>query len=200
MHRSRSTRLILPLLLAAVGVLLAAGFCSGAEFSADIVQKASKKTYTGKIYVKGGKMRQEVRTSRFTDIVINRPDQKSVYYVIPEDKAYMKVTSRVRVGADDPAARARMKKMGKMKKLGTEKVNGYVCTKTQWTTKTAPKYVLTEWSCPKLGVLLRTEFKGPGGAGVLIEYKNIKEGGVSDSVFDLPRGYRRIATPTAPKG
>lgn len=199
MHRNRSTRLALPIMLTIAGALLAAGFCMGAEFSGDIIQKTPNKTYTGKIYVKGGKMRREVTLSaKEKDMVISRPDQKAVWYVIPEERIYMKASPRVIVGVDDPGARERLKKVGVMKKLGSEKVNGYTCSKTQWTTKGNPKYILTEWSCAKLGVLLRSEIKGPTGT-VLVEYKNIKEGGVKDSVFDMPKGYRRAKTPTAPK-
>jgi hypothetical protein len=182
-----------------MGALLVSGLCSGAEFSADMVQKVFNKTYKGKLYVKGNKLRREATvSSRRTDIAIYRPDQKSIWYVMTESKTYMKVTDRIVIGGDDPTAVMRMKQIGVMKKLGKEKINGYVCNKVQWATKGPAKYVLTEWTSDKLIMPLRTEFKSPRGIAV-IEYRNIKEGGVSNSVFELPKGYRRVKTPTAPK-
>ena len=199
MYRSRLPRLLLPLLMAVMGALLVSGFCSGAEFSADMVQKVFKQTYKGKLYVKGSKIRREATLPGVrTDIVIFRADKKSIWYVMPKSKSYMKVTDRVIIGGDDPVATARMKRIGVMKKLGKEKINGYVCSKVQWTTKGPAKYVLTEWTSDKLIMPLRIEFKSSRGI-VLIEYKNIKEGGVPDSVFELPKGYKRAKTPTAPK-
>ena len=185
--------------MAVMGALLVSGFCSGAEFSADMVQKVFKRTFKGKLYVKGNKLRREATIPGVrTEIAIYRPDKKSIWYVMPKSKTYMKVTDRIVIGGDDPAATARMKQIGVMKKLGKEKINGYVCSKVQWATKGPAKYVLTEWTSDKLIMPLRTEFKSSRGI-VLIEYKNIKQGGVPDSVFELPKGYKRVKTPTAPK-
>lgn len=188
----------MPLFLAVVFALLVAGACVGAEFSASMYQKCMNKTYNGKIYIKGSKLRQEITDGPMKQIALFRPDKSVVWLLQPTKKTYMRVSQRVIIGADDPVARARMKQMGVMKKLGTEKVSGYVCNKTQWATGGGAKYVLTEWKSDKLQIPVRTTFTGPNG-NVLIEFRNIKEGGVPDSVFELPQGYKRVQTPSAPK-
>lgn len=187
---------MLPVLVAA-GAFLISAVCPAAEFSADMVQKTSKKTIKGKMYVKGDKLRQEITQGGEKEIVIFRPDKKVVWFLQPGKKTYMKVSQRIIIGVDDPAVRARMKRIGTMKKLGTAKLNGYTCNKIQWSTKSGAKYVLTEWTSDKLKIAVKSEFKEPSGVSS-VEYKNIKEGGVSDSVFELPKGYKRVQTPTAP--
>lgn len=185
------------LVLAVTGLLLLSVTCSAATFSADVIQKGRKQVLKGKLYVKGAKVRQEITVGGEKQATIFRPDKKLVWLLYPGTKSYMLVSQRVISGMDDPAARARIKDLSTTKKLGKETVNRYLCTKTRYTTRGEPKYVLTEWFADKLKHVIKMEVKGPGQNDV-IECKNIKEGNVPDSLFEIPKGYKKIATPTAP--
>jgi len=194
---SRFTRASRYLILAAAGLLLLSVTCSAATFSADMIQSGRGQVLKGKLYVKGTKVRQEITAGGRKQATIFRPDKKLVWLVYPGNKTYMQVTQRVISGMDDPAARARIKEMSTTKKLGKQTVNGYLCTKTQYITRGGYKYVLTEWYADKLKHVIKMEVKS-GPQVSVIEYKNIKEGNAPDSLFELPKGYKKIPTPTGP--
>jgi hypothetical protein len=194
---SRFARASRYLVLAASWLLLLSVTCSAATFSADMIQKGVGRVIKGKLYVKGTKVRQEITAGGQKQATIVRPDKKLVWLLYPGKRSYMLVTRRVISGIDDPAAQARIKQMSTTKKLGKETVNRYLCTKTQYTTRSKYKYVLTEWYADKLKYVIKMEVKGVGQNDV-IEYKNIKEGNVPDSMFEVPKGYRKIPTPTGP--
>ena len=179
------------------GILILSGIGLAAEFSADMMQSSGKTVNKGKLYVKSGKVRQEI-TSGMKQIVIVRPDKKLVWMLDPVAKTYMKVTGKVIRGLDDPGARARIKEIGTAKPISKETVNGYLCEKRQWVTKGVPRTTVTEWVSRQLGFALKTEMKDPSSKKV-IEYKNIKVGRISDSLFEIPRGYRSLAVPVQPK-
>ena len=176
---------------------LVAGSCSAAEFSADVIQKGRGEILSGKLYVKAAKVRKEIVSGGRKEIVIYRPDQKAVLLLYPGRKTYMTVSDRIISGLDDPSARARLKKISTVKHLGNEKINGYVCARTQWVTRGTSPLTLTEWYSKKLDRVIKIEMKTRFETS-LIECRNIKEGGVSSTLFDLPRGYKKIATPTPP--
>lgn len=197
MLRSRFARASRYLILAASGLLLLSVACSAATFSADMIQTGRGEALKGKLYVKGTKVRQEITAGGQKQATIFRPDKKLVWLIYPGKKQYMQVTQRVISGMDDPAARARIKEISTVKKLGKQTVNGYLCTKTQYVTRPPYGYTLTEWYADKLAHVIKMEIKSGPQVNV-IEYKNIKEGKVSDSVFELPKGYKKIPTPTGP--
>ena len=194
---SRFARASRYLVLAASWLLLLSVTCSAATFSADMIQKGGGQVLKGKLYVKGTKVRQEITAGGLKQATIFRPDKDLVWLVYPGRKSYMLVTRRVISGMDDPAARARIKEMSTTKKLGKETVNGYLCTKTRYITRGPGSYTLTEWYADKLKHVIKMEVKSGPQVNV-IEYKNIKAGNVPDSLFELPKGYKRIPTPTGP--
>lgn len=179
------------------GVFILSGIGFAAEFSADMVQTREKALNKGKLYVKGGKIRQEITVGR-KQIVIVRPDKKLVWTLDPATKIYMVVTQKIMRGFDDPAFRAGVKKIGAPKRVVKETVNGYLCEKRRWVTKGTPATTLTEWVSRQLGIVLKSEMKAPW-ATTVIEYKNIKVGKVPDSLFEIPKGYKAMTPPPAPK-
>ncbi|MBP1750099.1 MAG: putative exported protein [Deltaproteobacteria bacterium] len=71
------------------------------------------------------------------------------------------------------------------KAMGTETINGYSAKKFQVTVKGAKgkTETITQW--------FSTEYNFPvkiAGEKWSVEYKNIKKGGVADSMFELPKG------------
>src|SRR3990172_6482918 len=87
----------------------------------------------------------------------------------------------------DPEDRA------KMKLLGTETINGFDCEKyeidTAYEGKSLKQYV---WIAKKLGMPVKSV---SADGSMTMEYRDIKVGGVADSVFDLPQGYQKMDMP-----
>jgi len=163
------------------------GWGQAAEFSATVVKRTNGGEVQGRIFVKGDKVRREVSTSRGLTITILRPDKQLIWMVLPAQKAYMElpnlaeITGELQQFSQDRAG---------MRSLGTETVNGYQCDKYETSFKTnggSIKHFM--WVARKLGMPLR--ITSPDGV-LLTEYREIKEGGVPEALFELPAGYQNL--------
>jgi outer membrane lipoprotein-sorting protein len=56
---------------------------------------------------------------------------------------------------------------------------------------------MTQWFSKKLNFPIKMEMDGPSGH-VTTEYKNIKENGLSSSLFEIPAGYQKMPMPAMP--
>ena len=196
--RRKETKKVLVILAGAV--LLALGLAIptwAAEFSADMLQKMAGQTQTGKIFMKGSKMRMEMDTPGGKTINIILPDEGKSIMLIPQQKMYMEMSSADTPGSPPPAGKDDLEKMADLKNLGKEKINGYSCDKYEviYNDKTMGKMI--QWISPKLNIPLKMAGEGPHGDFTL-EYKNIKEGGVPDSMFQVPPGYQKMQMPSMP--
>ena len=186
--------------VAAVLVLgiAAGGVCVAAEFSADEITKHPGQSSTEKIYVKGTKIRQEkTMMDGWKMISISRPDKKVLWMLDPARKTY----SEHKFGAKDFGGKARMsngdrltvthvKDMGVRKLVGKETVNGYACDKYSESFKDKKRGTMHVWVAKKLNWPIKFDQKG-GRFSMQRELKNIKEGGVKDSMFEIPKGYKK---------
>ena len=186
----RFTRKFLAGIFAAlVSSLLLGGAALAAEFSADMVMKSPDgETMAGKVFVKAGKIRQEFDNDGEKMVTILRPDKKLSWVLMVEEKAYMEM--KMKPSAEDPALVEKADPV-KVKRLGNETVNGFVCEKIQVTEGST---VITQWLSKELGWPLKGEVKAPEGVSTH-EYKNIRKGNVADSLFELPSGYQKMALP-----
>jgi outer membrane lipoprotein-sorting protein len=168
------------------------GWTLAAEFSAQMITRGAPPEETqGKIYFKGDKIRQEFGGGEEAHISILRFDKKVVWMVMPGQKMYMEmpltaqVTGKMMQIPQDEA---------QPKLLGTETVNGYAADKYEIVTKnngkSAKRYV---WVANKLGLPIKMTSPDHSFS---IEYQNIKEGGVPDSLFEIPAGYQKMTMPT----
>ena len=174
-------------------LLLAASLVQAAEFTATMVTKAGGVEIPGKIYVKENKVRNEVQAGGQPSIHILRPDKKVVWIIIPQQKAYVEM----------PITHTAQQKMlpltedqkAKMKKVGTETINGYACDKYETTMshQGKPMQVFT-WVATDLGVPIKIVSED---GSFSMEYKDIKPGQVADSLFDLPQDYKKMQLPFA---
>jgi hypothetical protein len=83
-----------------------------------------------------------------------------------------------------------------MQHLGSENVNGYRCEKIAADMGGAR---ITRWHSPKLGFDLRREVvKTSQGQQTQMEEYRVKECNLPDSLFEVPKGYRKVAAPTVP--
>ena len=174
-------------------LLLAASLVQAAEFTATMVTKAGGVEIPGKIYVKENKVRNEVQAGGQTSIHILRPDKKVVWIIMPQQKAYVEM----------PITHTAQQKMlpltedqkAKMKKVGTETINGYACDKYETTMSHQGKPVqVFTWVATDLGVPIKIVSED---GSFSMEYKDIKPGQVADSLFDVPQDYKKMQLPFA---
>ena len=180
-------------LMALVCVLAFSGMTFAAEFTADLIQKQQGMEMKGKIYVKGEKMRMDMTKDGEKTSTITRIDKKIIWIIKHNDKMYMEMPSMVgtlQVSKIDED----LKKIADKKKVGTEKVNGYKCDKYLITYKDKSMGKMTQWISKKLNYPIKMVYHSSYG-DMYTEYKNIKEGKVKDSVFEIPKGYEKISMP-----
>jgi len=177
--------LLLPLLL------MLSGSAAAAEFTAQMIIQDGDKTMPAKIFVQNGKMRQAFMDAEGRTVTIVRPDKKAVYVVMPLDRTYMEMPLRAKL----PGQFIQIPPDAVTKRLvGTETVNGYVAEKYEVTVRGGEAGVTrqTVWVSQKLGVPIKMVCKD---RNLCVEYKNIKEGGITALLFDPPKGYQKTPTP-----
>jgi outer membrane lipoprotein-sorting protein len=172
-----------------------AGAALAAEFSAVVVTKSGGEERRSTIYIKGDKIRREFTNPGGTTIFIVPGDQKIMWMLESEIKAYRELPfdkDASQKGLNLPQAG------GESKLVGTETLNGYATDKYKTSirtpTGTRPG---TIWVAKKLGVPIKMESDDK----VFVQdYQDIHEGGVDDALFAIPPGYRnKDLPPGAPK-
>jgi len=171
-----------------LAILLAGGTALAAEFSADMVSEGGGQAMTGKVFVKGEKIRQEFDQDGEKMVTILRMDRKLTWILMVDEKAYMEM--KMKATAEDPKL-VEKADPAKVKRLGKETVNGFICEKIQVTEKDA---IITQWFSEELGWPLKGEVKGKEGT-FTHEYKNIRKGGVSEALFEVPAGFQKMSVP-----
>ena len=190
-------------LLGVAILLVASGIASAAEFSADVTEKMGTTTMTGKMYVKGLMIRHDTVQGPRQGSAILRMDKKVVWILDPAQKTYMEMPTGGKelayLSPDDVKATQALKKVATVKKLGRETVNGYPCDKYLLTYKDKSLGTQYQWVSQRLKVPIKVEQKGPK-LEMLMEYRNIKEGRVPDSLFQIPAGYKKVSMPAMQRG
>lgn len=161
-----------------------------AEFSAVVVTRMDSKESQGKIYLQGEKMRRELPSNEGMTITVARPDKRVMWMFMPGQKKYMEIPFDK---SDLGQTMVMPKDSTQMKLVGTETVGGYETEKYETTVKgegkTAKHYI---WVAKKLGVPIKiVSVDGK----FSMEYREIKEGGVPASVFEIPPGYQKMPLP-----
>jgi outer membrane lipoprotein-sorting protein len=176
--------------LALAITLAISGWAGAAEFSAQMVTRGPDVGETqGKVYVKGDKFRQEFGAGEETHISILRPDKQVVWMLMPAGKMYMEMPiTPEHTGKMMP----KPKDEARMKLLGIETVSGYEAEKYEVSGKDDAGSKQYVWVVKKLGIPIKMTMAD---GSFSMEYRNIKEGGVSDSLFEVPGGYQKMAMP-----
>jgi hypothetical protein len=183
------------LLGVALGTILFlwAGLAQAAEFSASMITKASGMEIPGKIYVKGDKMRNEIQAQGQTIINIMRPDKKVVWIIMPQQKAYMEMP--ITQETQQKMMTLTEKQKAKMKKVGTETVEGYTCDKYETTMDHQGKSTtMYTWIATDLGMPIKVVSQD---GSFSTEFKDIKPGEMADTLFEAPQGYQKMKMPFA---
>jgi outer membrane lipoprotein-sorting protein len=182
--------LVLAVLLSGVSALALA-----AEFSADMVHKMGTMVKEGKVYVKGTKMRTESGMGQGISIVDGTTG--TVWVLQPAQKMYMEMKKGAHQPMQTTQSDEELAKLADKKHLGTETVNGYQCEKYLYTYRDKALGTMTMWVATKLGHAIKMVHQSREGESSF-EYRNIKEGGVADSLFQVPAGYTKMEMPGMP--
>jgi outer membrane lipoprotein-sorting protein len=162
-----------------------------AEFSADLIQKTAGMTTKGKVYIKGNKMRMEMETPAGKSINLMDIGTGLMQMLQPEQKMYFEMqTPEAGVVKTDDA----LDKIADKKHVGTEKVNGYKCDKYEIIYHDRSLGKMSQWFSKKLNYPIKIIYNGPQGE-MVVEYKNIKQGKVDSSLFEIPPGYEKMKIP-----
>jgi hypothetical protein len=160
------------------------------QFSADMITRAGNKTANSKVYVSDKKMRNDIAGN----IMILRLDKNVMWMIMPSDKMCMeqsldtKIVPKITRAIEGEVERV---------SLGKEIVDGTQTEKFKVTHQVANKQeTMYQWVTDS-GFPIKME-SADGKWGV--EYKNISFGTQSDSLFEVPDGFQKVAMPSFGKG
>jgi outer membrane lipoprotein-sorting protein len=162
------------------------------EMSATVISNSGGRTATSKFYMKGGKVRMEMEAAGGM-YTIARRDLKKVWVVMPPNKSYMEMEEGKE---QQQLPEDKVKGEVSRKEVGKETIDGHPTVKYEVTAKVDEKTMTTyQW--------MATDINFPVKAAAVdgswsVEYKDIKIGGQSDDLFELPAGYKKTAIPVMP--
>lgn len=167
-------------------VLFLAGTALAGDFSADFISNSSDPSDMpgkGKLYMKNGMMRMEMAGA----VTIIRPDRGVMWILMEQEKMFMEH------GA--PAQSGRMQEWtpalaDAAKKVGKETVSGFSCTKYELQQEGSK---VLYWISDKISFPVKMQ--DPNGYMLL---ENIRLGGLSNGLFEVPAGYRKMEMPSMP--
>ena len=159
------------------------------DFSADMIQNSKGQKVISKVYIKKDKMRIETVEESRKNIMINDYEGRRIIMLIPESKMYFEMAF-TQSDLNDPKYQKQMESEADKKYLGKEKINGYMCEKHQYTFHDSKKGKATVWYSKELNFSIK--ILSESDTKVETEFKNIKKGNISESLFKIPAGYRKI--------
>lgn len=168
------------------------------NFSADIEETVGDRTSKGKLYVKGKKMRREIAEGDTKQIVILDMDKDVTWLIDPAAKTAMEIKGVTAMMPNEENAEEMLKDLGTRKHVGKETVNGQVCDKYVFTFHNANMGTQTQRVSQKLGIMVRMEGQDAG-VKMIQDVKNIQVTKVSDSLFEVPSDYTKVAMPGMPQ-
>jgi len=177
------------------GVAFAADMSAIKNYSADMETTTTQGTFTSKIFYKDTKMRMESKGS----MNILRPDKKVMWMVMPEQKSYMEMaldTSKqdIQSKLHDPNVKVD-KEFIANEVVDKHPAKKYHMTLTMNGKKEKSGYVWEATDLSNFPVKYESEDKKTSTV-----WKNIKTGVVTDAVFEVPAGYKKMSMPTMPEG
>ena len=179
-----------------IGIIAFSTPVLAAEFSAEMTSDQMGEGVKSKIYIKGDKVRME-GTSPEGETYITIMDIKagSVITLMPQEKIYMEMSGMMAQSQMSQfEIEEEIAKVADKRLVGVEHVNGYLCDKYEIVYHDKSLGVLTQWVSQKLNYPLKMIYSSSYGTSST-EYKNIREGGVTNSLFEIPAGYSKMEMP-----
>ena len=158
-----------------------------------MIDSKGKVQHGGKIYVTPKKMRMDGISpgGQGNIVLIFRRDKNIEWTLNPEKKLYME---RPLNEKEMEQATKKMIDSRNEKVLGTEKINGFTCTKKEVETtvelmgyKRTVKTIV--WVSKRLDMPIRTKSQD----GSITELRNIKEGAPANKYFEVPKEYKKVS-------
>ena len=166
------------------------------NFSADMETTSAKGSFTSEVSFKDGRMRVE-HTKPRKFINIRRPDKKVVWILNVDRKTYMEIP--LDMSKEDIQSELRNPNIKTKKEfIANEVVDKHPAKKYHLTIIRNGKreksgYIWEATDLNNFVVEYQSEDKK-----TMIIWKNIKSGDVSDSLFELPAGYKKVDMPAVP--
>ncbi len=165
------------------------------NFSAEVVTTTHGETHTSKLFSKDGKRRMEMTGGqRGSMIVIARPDKMLIWMIMPADSSYREMPMNKR-NTDIQSQLSDPNVKSDKQFIANETVEGHPAKKYHVTVtvngKKEPAGFL--WEATDMNnfpIKHQSEDKQ-----ITTVWKNIKIGGVSDSLFEVPAGYKKVSMP-----
>ncbi|HOI81222.1 MAG: DUF4412 domain-containing protein [Thermovirgaceae bacterium] len=166
-----------------------------AEFQADMKMEGGEETVTGKVFVSGSIMRQEMEVPGAGKSISIVDGAKNIMYVImPQEKMYMEFPNEQIVLGDEDIEDW-LSDDADLKKIGTETIEGYKCDKYEVTYKDPERQAMGSsviWIARKLNFPIRGITEGEDGK-VTVTYTNIREGSLDKALFEIPKDYQKFS-------
>ena len=194
MVKQKRLRPLIPVTAFLMLVFVLASPSWAAEFSADMIQKMPGQTQTGKVFIKGKKMRMEMNTPRNTMVHIMLPEENKTIMLMTKEKMYMEMVATNNLSSSPSSNKEDLEKVATLQQLGTETIHGYLCDTYRVIFHDKKQGTTTQWYSKKLNFPIKMVSHGPQGE-VVTEYQNIKEGSVPDSSFIIPPDYKKMPMP-----
>jgi hypothetical protein len=142
--------------------------------------------------MKDKKMRME--NQRMPGYNIIRGDKNVMWMVMPPSKSYMEMKADP---SNKPKTEEKIPGEISRKKIGSEKIDGHPTDKYEITyTNKGKTDKIYQWMATDISFPIKTAAVD---GGFTQEYKNIKMGSQSDSLFEVPSGYKKMAMPMIPQ-
>ncbi len=153
------------------------------DLSADSLLTENGETQKGTIAIKGDKYR--IQRNGESEYIILRHDKNVMWVVVPGEKVYVELPldpkKTPKIQEKNPGETSR-------KLIGSEVVDGHPANKFRITVKEGPKTeTFYQWTATDLDFPIKTAAEDGEWS---VEFTNIKTG-VSDSIFDIPKGYQK---------
>jgi hypothetical protein len=202
-----------------VALLILPVVCSAAEFTAEQSNRVESSVQRGmlpseryRIFIKGNKVRYDstpTRTAGQQLTVIYRGDKHLVWYLDLAKRTYWIIRSAGALWQESPNPTLALlpnEMIRHAKPVGKTRISGYDCDKYVFaymqpsspnTPAPPPVIRVMVWRSRKLKVNVRSVAEGATRAGevTITQLSNIREQKLSDSLFEIPAGYRKIDPP-----
>ena len=175
-------------------VFLLAGAALAAEFTADMVitSKMGQGDLTGRAFVKGNALRQELDTPIGVQTTIIPSGAAVMYVLLPGQKKYMEIPNTQVTLDSSEDLEAKMANQGKVTKKGSETIEGYSCDVYSIVYNDKKLGEGTIWVSSKLNYPLKIYTQNPQDTATIM-YRNIREGKLDEGMFSIPPGYTKFS-------
>lgn len=167
------------------------------NYSADMVTTTAQGSITSKVFSKDRKMRMERNSKGHNSINILRPDKMLIWMLMVDSKTYMEI--QLDMSKQDIQSMLRDPNIKIDKEfIANDVVDEHPAKKYHLTITTNGKkeisgYIWEATDLSNFTVKYESEDKK-----ITTVWKNIKTGGVTDSLFELPAGYKKMDIPAMP--